>query len=230
MDKQLLLRGSRETYAHEAGLNQCDPSPEERGTRVSKGDGYRPALFSIRTDRALLDGDWSASRRAGSTRHDELVQFLIDDLDRTVDFGVGYAKLMRNELHQQVDAFDGRRATGDRPGRRRGPEKAFRRFGVFLERYLIRGIGAQTLGDGIDMVIDRLREADIAVHRVADRLRLLRRDAAVIPGQQHRPFGQGYEHRIEHFELHRHVLAIQLHRIDVGFQLPKQQVMFLVRK
>jgi len=144
---------------------------------------------SIRTDKALRHGDWSTSRRGGRLRRDALIQFLIDDLDRTVDFGIGCAELMRNQLHQEVDAFDGRRATSDRPSRRRGLEKAFSRFGVFLERYLIGGIGAETLGDGIDMVIDRLREVDIAVYRVADRLRLLRRDAAVIPGQQHRPFG-----------------------------------------
>ena len=28
---------------------------------------------------------------------------------------------------------------------------------------------------------------------------------------------QGHEQRIEHFEFHRHVLAIERHRVDVGF-------------
>ena len=137
---------------------------------------------------------------------------------------------MRNQLHQEIDALDARRAAGDRSGRRRGLEKAFRRFGVFLERYLIPGIGTEALGDGIDMVVDGLREIDVAVHGIADRSRLVLRDAAIIPRQQHRPFGQRDEFRIEHFELHWNVLAIQLHRIDGGFQLAKQQIMFLICK
>ena len=66
------------------------------------------------------------------------------------------------------------------------------------------------------------------MHRVADRLRLVQRDAAVIAGQQHRPFGQRHEQRIEHLELHRHVLAVELHRVDVGFQLAQQPVVCLV--
>ncbi len=69
------------------------------------------------TAKALRHGEWSTSRRAGRVRRDALIQFLIDDLYRAVDFGIGCAKLMRNQLHQQVDAFDGRRATSDRPGR-----------------------------------------------------------------------------------------------------------------
>src|SRR3954463_2460447 len=152
---------------------------------------WKPESFRFakpRTAKALRHGDWSTSRRAGRIRRDTLIQFLIDDLNRTVDFGIGCAKLMRNQFYQKVDAFDGRRATGDRPGCRRRLEQTFRRFGVFLERHLVGGIGAQTLGDGIDMLIDRLREVDITVYRVADRLRLLRRDAAVVAGQQHRPF------------------------------------------
>jgi hypothetical protein len=69
------------------------------------------------TAKALRHGDWSTSLRAERIRRDALIQFLIDDLYRAVDFGIGCAKLMRNQLHQQVDAFDGRRATSDRPGR-----------------------------------------------------------------------------------------------------------------
>ena len=80
------------------------------------------------------------------------------------------------------------------------------------------------------MLIDRLRKLQIIVHRVADRLRLVARDAAVISGQQHRPFGQRDEQRIEHFELHWNVTAIQRHRVDVGFQLPKQFVMLRICK
>jgi hypothetical protein len=40
------------------------------------------------------------SRRAGSAFDDPLTQFLIDDLDRAVDLGIGHAKLMRNQLYQ----------------------------------------------------------------------------------------------------------------------------------
>jgi hypothetical protein len=116
---------------------------------------------------------------------------LIDGLDRAVDIGIGHAELMRNQLHQQVDPFDERRSIGHGSGRRRGFEKTFRRFGVFLERHLIPGIGPQSAGDGIDMVIDRAGKPEIAVHRVADRLyrksigiiiwELFRRGAAVRP-------------------------------------------------
>ena len=81
--------------------------------------GFEPPSDSSepRTGKALRHCDWSTSRRAGPGRRDALIQFLIDDLDRAVDFCIGYAKLMRNQLHQQVDAFDGRCATSDRPGR-----------------------------------------------------------------------------------------------------------------
>ena len=83
---------------------------------VFERSGHRSNPEPI-TAKALCHGEWSTSRRAGRVRRDALIQFLIDDLHRTVDFGIGYAKLMRNQLHQQVDAFDGRRATSDRPGR-----------------------------------------------------------------------------------------------------------------
>ena len=43
---------------------------------------------------AILELRWSTSRRAGSARHDLLVQFLIYDLDRAVDLGIGHAQLM----------------------------------------------------------------------------------------------------------------------------------------
>ena len=58
--------------------------------------------------------------------------------------------------------------------------------------HLIPGIGPQSAGDGIDMVIDRAGKPEIAVHRVADRLyrksigiiiwELFRRGEAVRPG------------------------------------------------
>ena len=73
-----------------------------------------PGREAVKT---LRHGDWSTSRRTGRVGRRARIQFLIDDPDRTVDFGIGRAELMRNQLDQQVDAFDGRRATGDRPGR-----------------------------------------------------------------------------------------------------------------
>src|SRR5258706_2610655 len=36
----------------------------------------------------------------------------------------------------------------------------------------------------------------------------------------HRPFSERDKQRIEHFEFYWHVLAIQLHPVDVRFQLP----------
>src|SRR6266568_2661444 len=59
----------------------------------------------------------STLRRAGTTRHDLLIQFLIHDLDRAIDLVIGHAKLMRDQLHQQVDPLDERRSTGYRAGR-----------------------------------------------------------------------------------------------------------------
>ena len=50
------------------------------------------------------------SLRAGATRHDLLVQFLIDGLHRAVDLGTGRAELIGNQLHQQVDPLDEGRA------------------------------------------------------------------------------------------------------------------------
>ena len=78
------------------------------------------------------------------------------------------------------------------------------------------------------MIIDRLRLLEIAVHGIADRLRLVRRDAAVIAGEQHRPLCQRHEQRVEHLQLHRHVVAVQLDGVDIGFQLTQQLVVLLV--
>jgi hypothetical protein len=45
----------------------------------------------VRHSRAVMR---AASRPAGSALHDLLVQFMIDDLDRAVDLGIGHAELM----------------------------------------------------------------------------------------------------------------------------------------
>ncbi|MEH2688197.1 hypothetical protein DXU04_25220 [Bradyrhizobium diazoefficiens] len=135
---------------------------------------------------------------------------------------------MRDQLHQQVDALDEGRAAGHRARGRRRLEQAFGRLGVFREQHLVLRIGAEAAGDRVDMIVDRLRALEIAVHGVADRLRLVRRDAAVVAGQQHRPLRQRHEQGIEHFQLHRHVVAVERHRVDVGFELAQHLVVLLV--
>src|SRR5713101_9923798 len=141
-----------------------------REANTACGQGRNSDAYSALSSSVILL-PLCCSRRAGTTHHDLLIQFLIHDLDRAVDLGIGHAKLMRNQLHQQVDPLDERRSTGHCACRRRGFEKAFRRLGVFLERHLILRLGPQTPSDRIYMVIDRLRELQIVVHRVADRLR-----------------------------------------------------------
>ena len=56
--------------------------------------------------------------RAVTTRHDPLVQFLIDDLDGAIDLAIGRAELMRDQFHQEVDPLDEGGAAGDRARRR----------------------------------------------------------------------------------------------------------------
>src|SRR5882672_10609996 len=89
----------------------------------------------------------------------------------------------RFAAHQSRAAQTAYSRTGE-TSRRLGHDRGNPCQGAFLERHLIRRIGAETAGDAVDMVIDRLREFQVAVHGIADRLRLVRRDAAVIPGQQ----------------------------------------------
>ena len=49
---------------------------------------------------------------------DLFVQLLVDDVDGAVDFGVGAAELMRDQLHQEIDALDEGGAAGHRTRRR----------------------------------------------------------------------------------------------------------------
>jgi hypothetical protein len=58
------------------------------------------------------------SRRALAALHDPLIQFLIHNLHRAINLGIGHAELMRNQFHQQVDPLDERRAACDRAGGR----------------------------------------------------------------------------------------------------------------
>ena len=51
----------------------------------------------------------------------------------------------------------------------------------------------------------RARHREVAVHRFLDGDRAVRSDAAVIAGQQHRPFRQRHENRVVHLELDRQI-------------------------
>lgn len=64
----------------------------------------------------LLRSEGTSSLRVRSTHHNLFAQFLIDHLDRAVDFSVGHAQLMRNQLHQQIDPLNEGRSTGNRAG------------------------------------------------------------------------------------------------------------------
>jgi hypothetical protein len=94
----VILRGAPKTARTSASASKC-----------RQWNGHY--IEGRRDDRS------SASPRAGFARHDPLIQFLIHDLDRAVDLGIGDAKLMRNQLHQQVDPLNERRSIGHRPGR-----------------------------------------------------------------------------------------------------------------
>jgi hypothetical protein len=59
----------------------------------------------------LLQGGY-ASEGGGSTRQDLLAQFLVHDIDRTVDISIRHAELVRNQLHQQVDPLNEGCSTG----------------------------------------------------------------------------------------------------------------------
>src|SRR5579872_5866977 len=72
--------------------NTPHPSSLREDTLSRKGRGF--------------SGRSGALLRAGAARHDSLVQFLIDDVDRVVDLGIGQAELMRDQLYQEVDPFD----------------------------------------------------------------------------------------------------------------------------
>src|ERR1700712_2746659 len=92
------------------------------GTTVVLTVAMLAAMQALRRASKGVGRDMLERRRialcAGSAGDDLLVQFLIDDLHRVVDLGTGRAELMRDQLHQQIDPFDERRATGDRAGRR----------------------------------------------------------------------------------------------------------------
>src|SRR5579872_1119127 len=124
--------------------NTPHPSSLREDTLSRKGRG-----FSDRSG-ALL--------RARSAHHDSLIQFLIDNVDRVVDLGIGHAELMRDQPYQEVDPLDEGRAAGHRTRRRRRLEKALRRLGIFLKGNLVVRIGPQSPRNGVDMLINRLRE------------------------------------------------------------------------
>jgi len=75
-------------------------------------------------------------------RHDLLVQLLVHHLDGAVDLGIGGAKLVRDQLYQQVDALDEGRAGGRPP---RAAEDGFSRLSAAW-RYLANGPGRGGIG------------------------------------------------------------------------------------
>ena len=86
---------------------------------------------------------------------------------------------------------------------------------VFVERHEVVGIGAEAPHDRRDAFIDVARQGDVAQHRLAHRHGLSRGDAAVVAGQQHRPFGERHEQRGVDAQLDRHVAAVEAHALDV---------------
>src|SRR5882757_11186302 len=92
------------------GSRECAPDDKLRDT-------HQLHLMEMMGFAGSTHPTYCCSRRAGTTRHDLLIQFLIHDLDRAIDLGTGHAKLMRDQLHQQVDPLDERRSTGYRAGR-----------------------------------------------------------------------------------------------------------------
>src|SRR6266513_2183867 len=81
---------------------------EHKWQTTSSGHNRTTYPSGCRVTISSIGGENSV--RARSARHDPLVQFLIHDLDRAVDLGIGHAELMRDQFHQQVDALDEGRA------------------------------------------------------------------------------------------------------------------------
>ncbi len=100
-------------------------SESEAGAGVKLSNTSRHAIAPVNPiapivcrnfiNRRIAQSRWPPqSQRAGSTLHDLVIKLLIDDPDRVVDLGIGYAELMRNQLHEQVYPLDERRPIGHR--------------------------------------------------------------------------------------------------------------------
>ena len=72
----------------------------------------------VQTSVLFSNDNRSTSQRARSAYQDLLIEFLIYDLDRAVDLGIGHTELMRNQLYQQIDPLDERRSSSYRAGSR----------------------------------------------------------------------------------------------------------------
>src|SRR5262249_12370224 len=126
----------------------------------------------------------------------------VDEGNRLVDNRIAHSFLRGDALHQPVHPFDIRRAGKQRPRRRGWPYQRLRSVCIFLERYQIVARGAELDAEIAHPVVDCARGCEIAVHGVLDRARRILLHAAIIAGQQHRPFGERHENRIMHLELH----------------------------
>ena len=106
------IHGDATRLLHEAEADHVPQAIRSRGTS---------ARFRWRVphaaERCLELGLERVTARRFRLR-DPLVQLLIHRLNRAIDLGIWYAELMRNQLHQEIDPLDGRRAAGHRTRRR----------------------------------------------------------------------------------------------------------------
>ncbi len=104
-----------------------------------------------------------------------------------------------------------------------GRVQALRRRGVFLERHEIVRLGAELDAEVEHEIVDRARRLDVAVHRLLGGSHAVLGHAAVVAGQQHRPFGERHEDRVVDPQLHRQLdLAfrrVEANRLDVLLEL-----------
>ena len=157
-----------------------------------------------------------------------------DERDNAVDHRVAEALLFCDQLHEFVGTLDIRNAVIERTRRGSRPRQAFRRRRVFLERHEILWVGAELHAKIVHEIIDRARFLDVGMHRFLRRAHAVLGDAAIVAGEQHRPFRERHENRLVIFELHRQ-LDLALRRVvadglDVGLQLLQNRIRFFVVK
>ncbi len=113
-----------------------------------------------------------------------------------------------------------------------GRDRLSRGGGVFLERHQVGGLGAELDAQVEHEIVDRARLFEVAVHRFLRGAHAVLGDAAVVAGEQHRPFGERHEDRIVHAQLHRQFdLAlgrIEAHRVDILLDLAQDGGVFVV--
>jgi len=96
-------------------------------------------------------------------------------------------------LHQPVDALDVHGAGGKRACRRRWRGQRRGGAGVLVERHEILVLGAESLAHLRRPFVHGARGRGILVDRGRDRAHSVLLNAAVVSGEQHRPFRKGHE-------------------------------------